>query len=55
VDNAANSAAGTGIRLSLAGATAAIAVKLVWEINDEAVKFEEAMLGGTTKSFYIRG
>jgi hypothetical protein len=55
VDNAANSAAGTGIRLSLAGATAAIAVKVVYEINDDPVLFEEVMLGGTTKSFYIRG
>lgn len=54
VDNAANGAAGTGIRLSVSGATAAIAVKVVYEINDDAVKFEEAMLGGTTKSFYVR-
>lgn len=54
VDNAANNAAGTGIRLSQSGATAAIAVKLVWEINDSPVDFEEAMLGGTTRSFYVR-
>ena len=55
VDNAANDAAGAGIRLSLAGATAMIAVKVVYEINDDPVSFEEVMLGGTTKSFYIRG
>lgn len=54
VDNAANGAAGTGIRLSASGATAAIAVKVVWEINDDAVSFEESMLGGTTKAFYVR-
>ena len=55
VDNAANDAAGTGIRLSQSGATALIAVRVVYEINDDAVRFEEVMLGGTTKSFYIRG
>lgn len=55
VDNAANSAAGTGIRLSQAGATALIAVRVTYEINDDAVKFEDVMLGGSTKSFYIRG
>lgn len=54
VDNAANNAAGTGIRLSQTGATAAIAVKVVYEINEDAVTFEEALLGGTTKAFYVR-
>lgn len=54
VDNAANGAAGTGIRLSLAGAKAAIAVKVVYEINDDPVAFEEVLLGGTTQSFYVR-
>lgn len=54
IDNAANNAAGTGIRLSQAGATAAIAVKVAYEISEDAVTFEEALLGGTTKSFYVR-
>jgi hypothetical protein len=55
VDNAANNAAGTGIRLSLSGATALIAVRVVYEINDTAVSHDDVMFGGATKSFYIRG
>jgi hypothetical protein len=54
IDNAANNAAGTGIRLSLAGATALIAVEIVYEINDSPIRYENVMLGGAGRSFYIR-
>lgn len=54
VDNAANAAAGTGIRLSLAGATALIAVELIYEVNSSVVRFEDVMLGGAGRNFYIR-
>jgi hypothetical protein len=54
IDNAANNAPGTGIRLSLTGATALIAVEVVYEINDAPIRYENVMLGGATRSFYIR-
>lgn len=52
VDNAANDAAGTGIRLSVAGETAAIAVDIIWAVTDDAVQYNE--LPNLTENFYIR-
>ena len=52
VDNAANIAAGTGIRLSTTGARAVIAVDIIWAVTDDAVRFNE--LANLTENFYIR-
>jgi hypothetical protein len=55
VDNAANNAAGTGIRLSKAGITAAIAVNVNFLVNADPVSFDDAMVGSLAKDFYVRG
>lgn len=52
VDNAANNAAGTGIRLSTAGQEAVIAVDIIWAVTDDAVRHNE--LPNLTENFYIR-
>ena len=52
VDNTANGAAGTGIRLSTTGETAAIAVDIIWAVADDAVTYNE--LPNLTENFYIR-
>lgn len=52
VDNAANNAAGTGIRLSTTGAKAIIAVDVIWATTDDAVNYNE--FPNLTENFYIR-
>lgn len=52
VDNAANDAAGTGIRLSVTGQKAIIAVDVIWALPANAVQFNE--IPNLSENFYIR-
>lgn len=52
VDNAANDAAGTGIRLSQAGAYAGIVVDIMWTVADDACRFDD--IHNLTQSYWIR-
>jgi hypothetical protein len=52
VDNAANDAAGTGIRLSQSGVKAGIVVDVIWTVAGDAARFDD--IHNLTETYWVR-